>query len=244
MLETGKQRSWFKEGFKVDTGAHETVLPTHVFQTLKDKPLLSAPPLQLLSPDGKLLPAAGVAQLQLMYHNHATTQDIYVVATSASKEQDPSEGEAESDEVGQAALSTKDRDFTQLQRGPSCEASFDDTIIQSRSHYVLPSEIPSTAPGPSLHTAADAGSREGTSSEIIYGPGLEKRHRSRSRRRPMDGTKPENTGRAESAERAGRHSKPLEGSSDSDVARRKNAKKSRKGSVGDGLPTASGDQAA
>ncbi|XP_049275480.1 uncharacterized protein K02A2.6-like [Rhipicephalus sanguineus] len=65
--------------FKIDTGADETVLPTHVFQTLKDRPLLSAPPRQLHGPDGKLLPAAGVAQLQLVYRNHATTQEIYVL---------------------------------------------------------------------------------------------------------------------------------------------------------------------
>ncbi|KAL1444970.1 hypothetical protein MTO96_029401 [Rhipicephalus appendiculatus] len=65
--------------FKIDTGADETVLPTQVFKTLKDRPLLSAPPRQLYGPDGKLLPAAGVAQLDLIYHNRATTQDIYVL---------------------------------------------------------------------------------------------------------------------------------------------------------------------
>lgn len=61
--------------FKIDTGADEIVLPTHVFQTLKDRLLLSAPPRQLHGPDGKLLPAAGVAQLQLIYCNHATNRD-------------------------------------------------------------------------------------------------------------------------------------------------------------------------
>ncbi|KAH8026346.1 hypothetical protein HPB51_020052 [Rhipicephalus microplus] len=166
-----------------------------------------------------------------------SSRDTWVVDTSASEEKSSSEREAKSDEVGQAALSTKDHDFPPLQRGTSCEAIFDDNPIQSRGHYVLPSEISSTAPGPSLHAAADAGSREGTSPEIIYGPGLKKRHQCRSRRRPMDGTKPENTGRAESAKRAGCHSRPLEGSSDSDAASRKKPKKSRKGSVGDGLPT-------
>ncbi|KAL3219389.1 hypothetical protein MRX96_030408 [Rhipicephalus microplus] len=40
--------------FKIDTGADETVLPIHVFQTLKDRSLLSAPPRQLRGPDGKL----------------------------------------------------------------------------------------------------------------------------------------------------------------------------------------------
>ncbi|KAL3226592.1 hypothetical protein MRX96_024798 [Rhipicephalus microplus] len=45
---------------------------------LSSRPLLSAPH-QLHGPDGKLLPAAGVAQLQLIYRNHATTQDIYVL---------------------------------------------------------------------------------------------------------------------------------------------------------------------
>ncbi|XP_037505854.1 uncharacterized protein K02A2.6-like [Rhipicephalus sanguineus] len=48
-------------------------------ETLKDRPLLSAPPRQMHGPDGKLLTAAGVAQLQLIYRNHATTQDIYVL---------------------------------------------------------------------------------------------------------------------------------------------------------------------
>ncbi|KAL3218996.1 hypothetical protein MRX96_031211 [Rhipicephalus microplus] len=33
--------------FKIDTGANETVFSTHVFQTLKDRPLLSAAPRQL-----------------------------------------------------------------------------------------------------------------------------------------------------------------------------------------------------
>ncbi|KAL1426235.1 hypothetical protein MTO96_018360 [Rhipicephalus appendiculatus] len=65
--------------FKIDTGADETVLPTQVFKTLKDRPLLSAPPRQLYGPDGKLLPAAGVAKLDLIYRNRATTQDIYVL---------------------------------------------------------------------------------------------------------------------------------------------------------------------
>ncbi|KAL1445369.1 hypothetical protein MTO96_029225 [Rhipicephalus appendiculatus] len=65
--------------FKIDPGADETVLPTQVFKTLKDRPLLSAPPRQLYSPDGKLLPAAGVAQLDLIYRDRGTTQDIYVL---------------------------------------------------------------------------------------------------------------------------------------------------------------------
>ncbi|KAL3170454.1 hypothetical protein MRX96_014684 [Rhipicephalus microplus] len=65
--------------FKTDTGANETVLPTHVFQTLKDRPLLSAPTRQLYGPGGKLLPAARVAHLQLIYGNHATIQEIYVL---------------------------------------------------------------------------------------------------------------------------------------------------------------------
>ncbi|KAL3219064.1 hypothetical protein MRX96_030693 [Rhipicephalus microplus] len=56
-----------------------------------------------------------------------SSRDAWVVETSASEGQDFSEREAKSDEVGQAALSTKDRDFPPLQRGPSCEASFDDT---------------------------------------------------------------------------------------------------------------------
>ncbi|KAL3196552.1 hypothetical protein MRX96_045162 [Rhipicephalus microplus] len=97
-----------------------------------------------------------------------SSRDTWLVDTSASDEQDSSERETKSDEVGQVALSTKDHDFPPLPRGPSCEASFDDTPIQSRGHYVL-SEIPSMAPGPSLHAAADAGSREGTSSIIMYG---------------------------------------------------------------------------
>ncbi|KAL3235904.1 hypothetical protein MRX96_022333 [Rhipicephalus microplus] len=62
--------------FKIDTGADETVLPTHVFQTLKDRLLLSAPPCQLRGRDVKLVPVAGVAQLQLICRNHATTQDM------------------------------------------------------------------------------------------------------------------------------------------------------------------------
>ncbi|KAL1482580.1 hypothetical protein MTO96_033698 [Rhipicephalus appendiculatus] len=65
--------------FKIDTGADEIVLPTQVFKTLKDRPLLSAPPRQLYGPDGKLLPVAGVAQLDLIYRNRVTTQDIYVL---------------------------------------------------------------------------------------------------------------------------------------------------------------------
>ncbi|KAL1414820.1 hypothetical protein MTO96_007181 [Rhipicephalus appendiculatus] len=65
--------------FKIGTGANETVLPTPVFKTLKDRPLLSAPLRQLYGPDEKLLPAAGVAQLELTYRNRATTQDIYVL---------------------------------------------------------------------------------------------------------------------------------------------------------------------
>ncbi|KAL1434684.1 hypothetical protein MTO96_011459 [Rhipicephalus appendiculatus] len=64
--------------FKIDTGADETVLPTQVFKTLKDRPLLSAPPRQLYGPDGKL-PATGVAQLDPIYHNRATTKDVYVL---------------------------------------------------------------------------------------------------------------------------------------------------------------------
>ncbi|KAL3205062.1 hypothetical protein MRX96_011377 [Rhipicephalus microplus] len=50
-----------------------------VFQTLKDGSIVSAPPRQLHGPDEKLLSAAVVAQLQLIYRNHATTQDIYVL---------------------------------------------------------------------------------------------------------------------------------------------------------------------
>ncbi|KAL1487100.1 hypothetical protein MTO96_031116, partial [Rhipicephalus appendiculatus] len=54
-------------------------LHQEVFKTLKDRPLLSAPPRQLYGPDGKLRPAAGVAQLDLIYCNRVTTQDIYVL---------------------------------------------------------------------------------------------------------------------------------------------------------------------
>lgn len=171
-----------------------------------------------------------------------SSREAWVVDTSASEEQDPLESEAETNEVGQAALSVKDRDFPPLPCGSSSEASFDDTPIKSCGHYVLPSDASPTAPGPSLHAAVDISSGDGSSSGIMHGPGLERRHRSRSRRRPADGSKPENTGRAESAERAVRRSKLPEGSSDSDVARRKNPKKPRKGSVGDDPPTASGDQ--
>ncbi|KAL1480147.1 hypothetical protein MTO96_051275 [Rhipicephalus appendiculatus] len=65
--------------FKIDTGADETVLPTQLFETLKDRPLLSDPPRQLHDPEKKLLPAARVAQFQLIYRNQATSPDIYVL---------------------------------------------------------------------------------------------------------------------------------------------------------------------
>ncbi|KAL1484672.1 hypothetical protein MTO96_032452 [Rhipicephalus appendiculatus] len=52
---------------------------SHRYSTLKDRPLLSAPARQLYGPDGKLLPSAGVAQLELIYRNRATNQDIYVL---------------------------------------------------------------------------------------------------------------------------------------------------------------------
>ncbi|KAH7939034.1 hypothetical protein HPB52_005069 [Rhipicephalus sanguineus] len=158
-----------------------------------------------------------------------SSREAWVVDTSASEEQDPLESEAETNEVGQAALSVKDRDFPPLPCGSSSETSFDDTPIKSCGHYVLPSDAPPTAPGPSFDAAADISSGDGSSSGIMHGPGLERRHRSRSRRRPADGSKPENTGRAESAERAVRRSKLPKGSSDSDVVRRKNPKKPRKG---------------
>ncbi|KAL3213733.1 hypothetical protein MRX96_035232 [Rhipicephalus microplus] len=81
-IDTGADETVLVQGqpmnFNIDTGADETVLLAHVFQTLKNRPLLSAPPRQLHGPDGKRLPAE-VAQFQLIYHNHATTQDIYVL---------------------------------------------------------------------------------------------------------------------------------------------------------------------
>ncbi|KAL1442198.1 hypothetical protein MTO96_007876, partial [Rhipicephalus appendiculatus] len=48
-------------------------------QDAQGQTLLPAPPRQQYGPDGKLLLAAGVAQLDLIYRNRATTQDVYVL---------------------------------------------------------------------------------------------------------------------------------------------------------------------
>ncbi|KAL1418515.1 hypothetical protein MTO96_025899 [Rhipicephalus appendiculatus] len=64
---------------KIDTAADETVHRTQVLETLRDRPLISALPSQLHGPDGKPLPAAEVARLELIYRNHAATQYIYVL---------------------------------------------------------------------------------------------------------------------------------------------------------------------
>ncbi|KAL3243494.1 hypothetical protein MRX96_020554 [Rhipicephalus microplus] len=170
-----------------------------------------------------------------------SSRDAWVVDTSASEEQDSSEREAKSEEVGQAALSTKDRDFPPLQRGPSCEASFDDTPIQSRGHYVLPSEIPATAPVSTLlqtpaHTkelfpksCMGPASKNGTNPVRDEGRWTAQNPSIPGRQRVPRGP-----------DAAQNHSRVVV-TATQPAARI--PKKSRKGSVGDGLPTASGDQA-
>lgn len=170
-----------------------------------------------------------------------SSRDAWVVDTSASEEQDSAEKDRETYEEEQVTLSVTDREFPPLPRGPSSDANYDDTPIKSCGHYVLPSDPPAAAPRPSLKSDADISKGSGTPSENKSKSGLERRHRSRSRRRPAAGTSLEESGRAESAERFLRRSIPPEGSSDSEAARRKNPKKLRRGSVGDGPPTASVD---
>ncbi|KAH6946074.1 hypothetical protein HPB50_011473 [Hyalomma asiaticum] len=64
----------------IDIGAEETIHPTQVFETLKNRPVLSAPLRQLPpGPDGNLLTAAGMAKIKLICRNPVSIQNVYVL---------------------------------------------------------------------------------------------------------------------------------------------------------------------
>ncbi|KAL1468397.1 hypothetical protein MTO96_041508 [Rhipicephalus appendiculatus] len=130
--------------------------------------------------------------------------------------------------------------------------NLDDTPITSCGRYVIPPDQvhappppppPATYPGPSLQAPADSSEGGAPPPVNTCPPGLERRHRSPSRRRLAAATGNVTTGRAESAENALRRSKPPEGSSESEAAHRNKPKKWRKGSIGDGPPAPPADQA-
>ncbi|KAH7955665.1 hypothetical protein HPB52_002808 [Rhipicephalus sanguineus] len=125
-------------------------------------------------------------------------------------------------------------------------SNLDETPIVSSGRYALPPDhsyvLPATDPGPSHQAPATNRTESTASTASTSQPGLERRHRSRSRRRQGDREKTATVERAGSAENNLRRQKTGELSSDSDAARRAKTKKPRRGSLGDGTRPPSGDQ--
>lgn len=181
-----------------------------------------------------------------------SSRDSWVVVLSEPDDQETAKAKATNNREEQAPRRLDDESFPPLpsrHTRPNCS---EDIPITSCGRYILPGDAAhddsTTLTGlfHQLPIASSSGDAPPSSPANTLPPELEqRRHRSRSRRRTATGTedrRKEKGGRAESAEHALRRSKPPETSSDSDATLARNQpKKSRKGSIGDGPPSAPAD---
>ncbi|KAH7976358.1 hypothetical protein HPB52_012615 [Rhipicephalus sanguineus] len=170
-----------------------------------------------------------------------STGDSMTEPRSESEEQEvpQSGGPSDNDATEDPRLDTGN--FPPLPSTTGRAANLDDTPIVSCGRYVYQTDHAyirtPRSPGPSRQPQGDSSSACATTTASAPPPGLEPRHRSRSRQRQKDGQGNKKAEHAGSTETTLRRSKAADGSSDSEAARRTQAKKPRKGSVGDGSPT-------